>query len=61
MSGMRGPELARTLQARRPELRVVLMSGYHDTTPGAKQEYLRLDKPFTRAGLLDVIRTTLGD
>jgi len=61
MAGMRGPELARILQVQRPELRVVLMSGYHDAEPGARQQYPRLDKPFTRAGLLDVLRTTLGD
>jgi two-component system cell cycle sensor histidine kinase/response regulator CckA len=61
MSGMRGPELARTLQAQRPGLRVVLMSGYHAPEPGEPQDYPRLDKPFTRAGLLDVIRTTLSD
>ncbi len=61
MAGMRGPELARSLRVQRPDLRVVLMSGYHEPEPGARQEFPRLDKPFTRAGLLDVIRTTLGD
>jgi two-component system cell cycle sensor histidine kinase/response regulator CckA len=61
MAGMRGPELARSLQVQRPDLRVVLMSGYHDPESGVPQQYPRLDKPFTRAGLLDVIRTTLGD
>jgi len=39
----------------------VLMSGYHDAEPGARPQYPRLDKPFTRAGLLDVLRITLGD
>lgn len=61
MAGMRGPELARVLLTERPDLRVVLMSGYHDPAPNVRQDFLRLDKPFTRAGLLDAIRTTFGD
>jgi two-component system cell cycle sensor histidine kinase/response regulator CckA len=61
MAGMRGPELARVLLTERPDLRVVLMSGYHDPDPNVRQDFLRLDKPFTRAGLLDAVRTTFGD
>jgi CheY-like chemotaxis protein len=46
---MSGPELIEHLRESRPELRIILMSGY---TPGdsgddAATGYLRLRKPFT--------------
>jgi PAS domain S-box-containing protein len=55
MPGMSGPELIEHLHASRPELRIILMSGY---TPGTMLDgesddvgYQRLRKPFTSAQL----------
>jgi CheY-like chemotaxis protein len=52
MPGISGPELIEHLRQARPELRIILMSGY---TPGEHDEaatgYQRLRKPFTTAQL----------
>ncbi len=49
MPGMRGPELVARLLKQRPDLKVLLISGYDDgPTPG----YPLLDKPFRPADLL---------
>jgi CheY-like chemotaxis protein len=52
MPGISGPELIEHLQESRPELRIILMSGY---TPGQSDEaatdYQRLRKPFTTSQL----------
>jgi signal transduction histidine kinase/CheY-like chemotaxis protein len=59
MPDMRGPDLARHLLATRPHLKVLLMSGYHQPTPGEPSEFVGIDKPFTSAQLIDAVRTAL--
>jgi signal transduction histidine kinase len=51
MPGMSGIELARTLRDLRPDLRVILASGYADLTVGDKLDFHlpRLPKPFLQA------------
>jgi PAS domain S-box-containing protein len=65
MPGMRGVELARRAQELRPELPVLMMSGY--TTPMAEEdrramaEAPLLEKPFSRRDLLGEVRTLLDE
>jgi DNA-binding NtrC family response regulator len=49
MPGVRGPELARRLEAQRPEMKVLFMSGYPDVPIPTGAPFL--PKPFT-AGCL---------
>jgi CheY-like chemotaxis protein len=64
MPGARGPELARRLRARRPDLRVLCMSGYPE---GAQREVAAdvgtwnawLQKPFSPDGLISKVRECL--
>jgi CheY-like chemotaxis protein len=64
MPGMNGRALAESLVARRPELKVLYMSGYtHDVIahrgvlePGT----LLIEKPFTAVALLSQVRVALG-
>jgi two-component SAPR family response regulator len=62
---MNGPELARQLNAIRPEVKVLYMSGYTGQSfsgTGALESGSRfLQKPFTREGLAQKIRETLDD
>ena len=61
--GMSGPELADAAQRRRPDLKIVFMSGY---APGAVLQqhdlsaHPALSKPFTRATLAQVVRNALA-
>ncbi len=64
MRRMSGPELAVRLGASRPALKVVYMSGYTGELM-ANREVLKpgvtlLEKPFSRAALLNTLHTTLG-
>jgi two-component system cell cycle sensor histidine kinase/response regulator CckA len=63
MPGMTGPELARRLALSRPDMQVLLISGYrHDTLKYQgllKQELNLLPKPFPAPALLQRIRTLL--
>jgi len=64
MRRMSGPELVDRLSASHPNLKVVYMSGYTGELM-AEQEVLKrgitfLEKPFSRAALLNTIHTTLG-
>jgi DNA-binding NtrC family response regulator len=57
MPGISGPELIEHLRKSRPELRIILMSGY---TPGesgddATTGYQRLRKPFTTPQLAQAL------
>jgi two-component system cell cycle sensor histidine kinase/response regulator CckA len=64
MPKIRGPELARRLKARFPELRVVFMSGYLDQDTCREeilQEATVLQKPFSRDALLRQIRGAFDD
>ena len=63
--GVSGPDLARTLLAERPDLRVILMSGYH---PGANQEIAALGpgvefiaKPFAPEEILRIVQKQLAN
>ncbi|MGA8216729.1 MAG: PAS domain S-box protein [Candidatus Sulfotelmatobacter sp.] len=64
MRRMSGPELAVRLVASRPALKVVYMSGYTGELM-ANREVLKpgvtlLEKPFSRAALLNTLHSTLG-
>ena len=63
MPGLSGPELAARLQARRPETKVLLMSGYADDVIH-RYGFLAVDlplieKPFSVEGLLSKVRQVL--
>jgi CheY-like chemotaxis protein len=57
MPGMSGVELARRLRQSRPDLRVILASGYADLVSGDKLDFPlpRLPKPFLQADISRVI------
>lgn len=63
MPEMKGPELARTLAARRPPFKLLYMSGYAAQVLGEgilDQRAAFLEKPFTRQQLGDKVREVLG-
>jgi len=64
MPGLRGPELVAELEARRPGLPVLFMSGYADdelVRRGVFPEHVAfLKKPFTHADLLAIVRQHLS-
>lgn len=63
MKGMSGPELALRLLEKRPEMKVVYMSGYTGELvahQGANGGIRLLEKPFTRVDLLRTIDAALG-
>jgi len=59
MPYMKGPELARELRSRQPDLKVIFVSGY--VAPGdlGTHEAL-LQKPFVRQQLIDKVRDVLA-
>ena len=62
MPQMSGPKLAKLLLERRPEMRVMFVSGYVErpddlTDVSASAEFLQ--KPFTPAELLETVRRVL--
>ncbi len=59
MPGMNGPELARILTSRYPQLRLLYMSGYSDVPLGPEAPIVR--KPFRLDALKEEIRRALGD
>ncbi len=63
MRGMRGPELAAKLRQARPEMRVLLISGYAEAEampPGLRAEGVEfLGKPIPPGTLLDAVRRLL--
>ena len=64
MPGMDGVTLADRLVERRPESRVLLISGYSERSPGVRGGLTEgghpfLPKPFTQARLLEAIREQL--
>ena|GEM_PF-4420958 len=65
MSDMSGPLLARELQRTRPELAVVLMSGYSGASVAQREEWLPtavfLEKPFTAAHVLRTVQEALDN
>jgi len=64
MPGMDGRELARRVTEMRPDIKVILMSGYHGQTDGETDDVVPpsafLQKPFTQEGLLQKVRDALG-
>ena len=59
MPGMTGVELARAVASRRPELRVLLISGYAEAE-GIGLEFTRMTKPFRQAELAKVLLELAG-
>ena len=63
MPGMKGPELAKRLQPRRPEMKVLFVSGYqHDEVrrQGLSREADLLCKPFSTTLLLSRVERLLA-
>jgi two-component system cell cycle sensor histidine kinase/response regulator CckA len=64
MPQMSGPELARTIKALRPELPVIMMSGYTDADVDRRGPFDAatsiLPKPFTVESLLNALQTSLA-
>jgi len=64
MPGLNGPELAKRLERLRPEIKVLLMSGYtdnaiaHNGAPGGRVDFIQ--KPFSPEGLARKVRAVLG-
>lgn len=65
MPDLTGPVLAARLRKRRPELKVLFVSGYHDTELVQRfvgqQGFALLAKPFTPDGLLRTVEQALGN
>ncbi|MGE3636894.1 MAG: response regulator, partial [Sandaracinaceae bacterium] len=65
MPGLSGPQLAQTLLAQRPELRVLYMSGYAENVEEVRAALERgqtfLAKPFAPEELLRAVREALGE
>jgi PAS domain S-box-containing protein len=59
MPKMTGVQLARKVAAQRPDLAVVLATGYAELPPGEGAELIRLDKPFGQKQLSDAIERVL--
>jgi two-component system cell cycle sensor histidine kinase/response regulator CckA len=63
MPGANGPSLFKSLVARRPDLRVLYVSGYTDDAvvhqAGVSADMAFLQKPFTAQGLMSRVRETL--
>ncbi len=60
--GLNGIELARRAQALRPELKVLLTSGYlGDAVQGLSHEFALIEKPYKRAALATQIRSVLAN
>jgi two-component system cell cycle sensor histidine kinase/response regulator CckA len=62
MPGMHGPALAQRLVSKRPQLRVLLVSGYSDALPvvTAPGKIAFLGKPFTAAQLIAILAELLA-
>jgi len=63
--GMNGPDFAREAQARRPGLKVLFMSGYHDVRGSLAGQIDReaklIRKPFRGSELRDMVRDLLDE
>jgi signal transduction histidine kinase/CheY-like chemotaxis protein len=60
MPGMTGLELIRRIEAERPGLSVLLVSGYADLAPSSAPHVNFLPKPFTQRSLAKAIRLAIG-
>jgi two-component system, NtrC family, sensor kinase len=54
--GMNGPQFAREVRRRNPDMPVVLVSGYSESLAEAGQEFSVIAKPLTQAALAEAIR-----
>ena len=59
MPGLNGPELAARLQAVRPGLRVILMSGHDQSLVPLNDEWTFLNKPFLPIEFIDTVNKVL--
>jgi FixJ family two-component response regulator len=57
---MRGTQLIETIRAKRPDLPVILATGYADLPNGLPFGLPRLDKPYTQADLQAAIKAALS-
>ena len=55
MPGMTGVELVKAIRERRPDLPVILATGFAELPPGADASVRRLAKPFTQRELADAV------
>jgi CheY-like chemotaxis protein len=61
MPGLSGPEVARQIRALRPQIKVLFMTGYSDSTvTGLATDEALLQKPFTPNALAHRVRETLA-
>lgn len=56
-----GEDLAEAICAARPELRVILISGFIQEAVRSREGWSFLQKPFNSAALLETVRQVLGD
>jgi CheY-like chemotaxis protein len=61
MPGMRGSELIEEARRRRPDLKVLLLTGYANLAKGEAGGIPRLSKPFREADLARTVATLLTD
>jgi PAS domain S-box-containing protein len=61
MPNMTGLQLAETAQELKPELAVILATGYAELPPGADPALGRLAKPFTQAELAEAVDQAMGE
>jgi signal transduction histidine kinase len=60
MPGMNGCELATKIKQMRPELPIILATGYAELPPGATIDFPRLSKPYTQDQLAEALTTALN-
>jgi PAS domain S-box-containing protein len=60
MPGMTGSELVSQIHAEKPDLPVILATGYAELPPGESQGIPRLAKPFRQGDLADAIARTIA-
>jgi CheY-like chemotaxis protein len=60
MPGMTGSELVSKIRAEKPELPVVLATGYAELPPGEAEGIPRLPKPFRQQDLAQAIVDAVG-
>jgi two-component system cell cycle sensor histidine kinase/response regulator CckA len=61
MPGITGVDLAIQVSLQRPQIKVLLMSGFSGGTPGLREGWHFLAKPFTPSQLRDVIARVLAN
>ena len=61
MPNMTGLQLAQSARDDRPELAVILATGYAELPTGADPSFARLAKPFTQAELAEAVGRAVGE